>query len=68
MGLDSFLLLAQTNVPDVPARKKRLTLVMIPVVAGIAINRVEKTKTTLVLHLKNFLSSIDRVPYLSNDY
>ena len=68
MGLDSFLLLAQTNVLDVPARNKRLTQVMIPVVVDIAINRVEKTKTTLILHLKNFLSSLDRKQYLRDDY
>jgi len=67
VGLDSFLLLAQTNVLDVQARKKRLTLVMIPAAVDIAINRA-KTKTTLVLHLKNFLSSLDRVSYLSDDY
>lgn len=68
MGLDSFLLLAQTNVLDVLARKKKLTQAMIPVVAGIAINRDKKTKTTLVLHLKNFLSSLDRKQYLRDDY
>ena len=55
MGLDSFLLLAQTNVLDVPARNKKLTQNMIPVVAGIITSKVpEKTNNNSCFTSKEF--------------